>query len=375
MNKKNSLIVFVVIVVAALAAYLVLKKQTTITAGQIRISANIPLTGPVTAWSGEFPNGFRLGIEDACNEYNIDPNTFKLDFQDNAGKPSQAASVVQKQLLSGFDVYLCGTSEAAKATVDNVDPLGVPDFIVAFDPFMAAQNSSRLRIMANSKIEAPLFIRYAKKQKAKSVFIIQLDSAYANEEFGRIVKPALEAAGMNVIIERYPFNTKDYKIIAQKAAQSKADLIFICGYSFHLRPLITDLRTNDLVKDGRVMGVMDVVDFLYDGTPKDELQGLVFACPLFDIPGAIPAVKEWRDRFKARFNRTPSYVPAYAYDNAYAIVRAYKNSGKVSVKSIRDALPFDGITGKIQLDDEGDIVATVTVARLTQNGQPEEVWK
>ena len=33
------------------------------------------------------------------------------------------------------------------------------------------------------------------------------------------------------------------------------------------------------------MGVMDVVDFLYDGTPKSEFDGLVFASPLFDIPG------------------------------------------------------------------------------------------
>ena len=46
--------------------------------------------------------------------------------------------------------------------------------------------------------------------------------------------------------------------------------------------------TKVLVKGGRVMGVMDVVDFLYDGTPASELDGLVFACPLFDIPGVTP---------------------------------------------------------------------------------------
>jgi branched-chain amino acid transport system substrate-binding protein len=376
MTKRTTVAGALVVVIAAIAAFLLFQNaahHTKAGTGKVRIAANLPLTGPVAAWSGEFPNGFRLGLEDASKELAIDPAVFVADFQDNAGTPTQAASVAQKQIAAGFDVYISGSSESAKAVVDQIDPLNVPHFIAAFDPFLAAQNPNRLRIMANSKVEAPLFISYAKKRGAKSIYIIHVNSAYANEEFGKIVEPALKSASLTVTDEAYEFDTKDFKTIALKAAQANPDLLFVCGYSFQLRPLLSDLRTNGLVKDGRVMGVMDVVDFLYDGTPKSDLQGLVFACPLFDIPGASPKSALWRQRYQARFKRNPSYVPAYAYDNAWAIVKAYKNSGKVTVETIRAAMPFQGINGEINLDREGDIIATVGLARLSQAGVVERI--
>jgi len=372
MKKKQ--VILIVVAVAIIAAGLWVWKGRKASTGQaIRIAANLPLTGPVAAWSGEYPNGFRLGLEDACKELGVDPNAFTTDFQDNAGKPAQAASVVQKQLAAGFDVYISGSSEAAKAVVAQVDTLPVPHFIAAFDPFLAAESPNRLRIMANSKVEAPIFIAYAKKMKAKSVYVIHVNSAYANEEFGKIVEPALKAEGIAVTDEAFEFENKDFKTIALKAARANTDLIFVCGYSFQILPLIRDLRANGLVKDGRVMGVMDVVDFLYDDTPAAELDGLVFACPLFDIPGATQKAAEWRQRYQQRFNRNPSYVPAYAYDNAWAMVRAYKNSGKVNVETIRAALPFQGITGEIKLDTDGDIIATVALAELGPDGKPRQI--
>lgn len=371
--KKTQVIIAVAIVALLAIGVWVWKGSQGSTAQSVRIAANLPLTGPVAAWSGEFPNGFQLGLEDACRELGVDSKNFVTDFQDNAGKPAQAASVVQKQLATGFDVYIAGSSEAAKAVVAQVDPLKVPNFIAAFDPFLAAEAPSRLRIMANSKVEAPIFIAYAKKKQAKSVYVIHVNSAYANEEFGKIVTPALQAEGITVTSEAFEFENRDFKTLALKAARANPDLVFVCGYSFQILPLIRDLRANGLVKNGRVMGVMDVVDFLYDGTPTAELDGLVFACPLFDIAGATPKAAEWRQRYQQRFNRNPSYVPAYAYDNAWALVKAYKNSGKVNVETIRAALPFQGITGDINLDADGDIIATVALAELGPDGKPRQI--
>jgi branched-chain amino acid transport system substrate-binding protein len=371
MKRNHLILVALAIAVLVVAGFGSCKSGPT--GSTVRIAANLPLTGPVAAWSGEYPNGFKLGLEDAAKEFGVNPSIFTTDFQDNAGKPAQAASVVQKQLAAGFDVYISGSSEAAKAVVAQVDPLVVPHFIAAFDPFLAAESPSRLRIMANSKVEAPIFISYAKKRKAKTVYVIHVNSAYANEEFGKIVEPALKADGMTVTDEAFEFENKDFKTIALKAARANPDLIFVCGYSFQLLPLLRDLRANALVKDGRVMGVMDVVDFLYDNTPKSEFDGLVFACPLFDIPGATPKAAEWRQRYQQRFGRNPSYVPAYAYDNAWAIVKAYKDSGRVTVDSIRGSLPFQGITGQIQLDADGDIIATVALAELGPDGKPRQI--
>jgi branched-chain amino acid transport system substrate-binding protein len=373
--KKTLPLILGLLVVGAIVGFILIRNLTVSNSAEsVRVAANLPLTGPVAAWSGDYPKGFQLGLDDACKSYGVARDVFKTDFQDNAGKPAQAASVAQMQLASGFDVYISGSSESSMAVVSEIDPLKVPHFIAAFDPFLASENPSRLRIMANSKIEAPLFIAYARAKAAKTVHIIHVNSKYANEEFDRIVQPALEQDGITVTSEAYEFATSDYKPIALKAKSIDADLIFVAGYSFQLRPLINDLRSNGLLADhGRVMGVMDVVDFLYDGTPLEELNNLVFACPLFDIPGAVPKAPEFRKEFENAYGKNPSYVPAYAYDNAWTIVKAFHESGNVSVESIRKALPFIGVTGKISLDEDGDIVATVAIASINSNGEVERL--
>lgn len=342
-------------------------------ASTVKVAANIPLTGPISAWSGQYPTGFKMGIEDSAKKLNLASNSFQIDFQDNAGKPSTAVSAFQKQKLSGFDVYVSGTSEASIALAPQVEATGVPHFLVAFDPFLAREGKNRLRVLPNSKIEAPLFVDYAKKVNAKRVFIINLNSAYANSEFGSIVEPELKNAGIQFTHERFEFPEHEFRTITQKAKAYHPDLIYVCGYSTHLRPLLRDLRAAGLAKDGTIMAVMDFVDFLYDGTPKEELQGIVFACPLFEVKNAVKGAEQWRQNYKTKNGKLPSYVAAYAYDTAGILATAYKRFGNVGMQSLRKSLPYDGVTGKINVDNDGDIIATITIAKLAPDGTVKQI--
>lgn len=340
---------------------------------KVRIAINVPLTGPIAGWSGQFANGFRMGIDDASHEYGLNPKTFDLDIQDNAGQPSQAVSIFHKQKIKGFDVYVSVATGPANAVAPELDKMGVPHFIAAFDPFITQLGSSRFRVMANSKIEAPLFIKYAIAHHAKSVFVIQLDMSYAEDEFGKIVQPALEKAGIKVHRELFELPDRNFKTIVEKAKAANPDLIYLCGYSFHLQPLIKDLRAAGLIQNGKVVTTMDFVDLVNNGTPTSELRDVVFVCPNFDIPGKVAKAAEWRKRYEERFKVKPTYVPAYAYDNAALIVRAYAKSKKVDTASLMAAVPFNGVNGKINLDKDRDIMATVSLAEIGQNGEIDEL--
>ncbi len=343
-------------------------------AAKLRVSGNLPLTGPIAAFSGQYPDGFNMGMEDAAKKLHLASDSFKINFQDNGGKPSTAVSVFRKQQMDGFDAYISGTSEAAIAVAPQVEATNAPNLLVAFDPFLARAGKNRLRFLPNSKIEAPLFVKYAKQRKAKKVFIINLNSAYANSEFGDIVEPELKKAGIAYKHERFEFPEHDFKTIAYKAREVKPDLIMVCGYSVHLHPLLRDLRSAGLMKtDGSVIAVMDFVDLLYDKTPKAELRGIAFACPLFEVKGAVAGSEAWRTRYQKRYGRLPTYVAAYAYDTAQILGKTYSQFKKVDTASIRKALPYDGITGKINVDRDGDIVATITIAKLSPDGTVVEI--
>jgi branched-chain amino acid transport system substrate-binding protein len=370
MTRKTWIWIAVLIVVAGVAVFL---RRPSHSNAQLRIAANLPLTGPVAAYSGQYPNGFRMGLQDATAKAKIDPATIAVDFQDNGGMATTSASVFQNQRLSQPNVYISGTSEAAIAIAKQVDQLGIPNFLVAFDPFLAREGTNRLRILPNSKIEGPLFVKYATDRGAHKIFILNLNSAYANSEVDAIIGPGLRQAGMTYQREQFEFNLRDFKNLALKAKDYNPDLIFVIGYSFHLKPLLRDLRAAGLIHDGSVMAAMDFVDMIYDGTPKAELADIAFACPVFEVKNAIPGADEWRRRYQDKYSQKPTYVEAYAYDTAGLIVKTLSQAGHVSTQAIRSVLPFDGITGSINLDKDGDIIATITTARLDDSGNVVEV--
>nr|VFJ77563.1 MAG: ABC-type branched-chain amino acid transport system, substrate-binding protein [Candidatus Kentron sp. FW] len=340
---------------------------------EVKIAINAPLTGSIATWSRQFPNGFKMGIEDAARAQGIDPALFSVDIQDNAGKPSDAVSIFNKQKIFGFDAYISVATGPANANAPALDAMGKPHFIAAFDPFITQKVPNRLRIMANSKIEAPLFIDYAQRRKAQSIFVMQINMAYAEEQWSGIVIPALEKDGIQVTRERFEFSQRDFKTLAQKAKVANADLIYIVGYSFHVQPALKALRSVGLVKDGRVISVMDFVDLVYTGTPTEELRGVVFVAPIFDIPGKMEKARDWRKRYEEQFKMSPTYVSAYAYDNATMIVDAYAKSEKVDTEALVGATPFNGINGKIEIDQDRDIVATVTLAEIDEEGKIREL--
>lgn len=373
--KKNRIFWGIVAVLIVAAVIVLLTKQNKNINGEtVKIAVNVPLTGPISAWSGQFPNGFTMGIEDACKKYDIDPKTFIIDYQDNQGNPGKSVTAFQKQKLEGFDVLISVSTIPVNAYGEDADKLNKPHFIAAFDPFITKVNTNRFRLMANSKIEAPLFVDYAVKHNAKKVFIVQLNLSYAEDEFGKIVQPELESKGISVRRELYDIAVRDFKNIISKVREYNPDLIYICGYSFHVQPLIKDLRSANLINNGNVLSVMDFVDLLYSDTPVDQLKGVSFVCPDFDVPGKIKTESDWRQAYLKRFNTKPTYVPAYAYDNATLIVKSYAESqGKVNAETLIKAAPVDGINGNVKLDGERDIVATLTVATLDSTGKVKEL--
>lgn len=371
MNRKITTILLALAVVVALAIVAGPRIFKSSEEGHqtVSIAINAPLTGPISAWGGQFPDGFQLGIEDASQKYGIDPKTFSVDVQDNAGNNAQAVSAFAKQRLKDPEVYVTVATGPVHSISGEVDKMPVLHFVAAFDPFLTKRAANRLRVMANSKIEAPFFIDYAVKKQPRKVYLLQLNLAYAEEQFGEIVEPQLKEKGISVVRERYDFEMRDFKTLAAKVSAEQPDLIFIVGYSFHLQPLLRDLRAAGLVKRGSVVTVMDLVDLVYGDTPIEELRDIFFMAPLFDISGAVAEAPAWRQRFEKRFGRKPNYVPAYAYDNAGLIVKAYAKSGKVDMASIRAALPYEGIDGEVNLDSDRDILLTMALAEVNADRQ------
>jgi branched-chain amino acid transport system substrate-binding protein len=343
------------------AATFVVSSSASYAAGEVRIAVNGPLTGPIALIFVDYTKGLQMGLDDASKRLGVPRDTFALDMQD-AGDPKSAVTVVKKHLLNPVDVYISGYSNQSKAIAPELDRAGVTHFMISFDAFLARENENRLRIFPNYKLEGPLYIDYIKTKKAKKIAVIGLNFASIDEQFAKIVEPAFEGTDVKFMREMYDFNTKDYNTLALKAARFKPDLTIITGFAFQVYPFLKAVRT--YVKTGEVITTMDFIDLLYKDIPTSELAGTVFASPHFELPGVIPALGAWKDRYKAAIGTVPTYASAYAYDTAQIIVEAYKKKGKVNTKTIRGVTPYTGLIGKIELDADGDIIGSLGIGQV-----------
>ncbi|MFO1058740.1 MAG: ABC transporter substrate-binding protein [Dongiaceae bacterium] len=341
-------------------------------ADDVRIAGNMPLSGPVAAYSGNYFKGFELGLQDACKARSVSCDQFKLDAQDNAGKPMQALSVGQKQMLDSPTVMVSGTSEDSQAIAPLVGKAGIPHFVIAFDAFLVERNKDMLRVLPNFKVESLQYARFIDKVKPKSIVAIALNNAANNEMFEAVVGGEIKKRGISYTHIPFDFGTQDYNSLVLKAKDINPDLYIVSGYSFQLYPLLKAIRTYGIPSD-KVIAAMDFVDLLYNGTSRDELKGFYFTTPLFEVPGAPKQAADFRARYKAAYGKDPSYVEAYAYDTAGIIVAAQAKSGNTTKESLMGATPYDGASGPIQLDKFGDIMGTVTVAQIGPDGNVVEV--
>ena len=339
---------------------------------QVRIAGNIPLTGPIAAYSGNYFKGFEMGLEDACKKHDVDCSQFELDPQDNAGKPTQAVSVIQKQLINSPHVAISGTSAESLAVAPLLDKANIPHFMVSFDTFIASRGKDRLRVLPNFKVEVPIYLRMIDNFKPKKVYTLALNFSSTTEQFSAVIEPAMEERGIEHRRENFDIGTKDYNNMVLKAKQYDPDLYIVSGFSFNCYPIMKAMRTYG-IDPAKVMVTLDFIDLLYNNTPMDDLKGFYYASSEFDIPGKNAMAPAFRERFEAKYGRTPSYVEAYAYDTASIIVAAQAKHGEVTTETVYKVLPFEGMTGTVNLDEDGDIIGTVTLAQITADGEIMEI--
>ena len=354
---------------AAAVFAVVVNIGSAVAADPVQVSINIPLTGPVAAFTLPYSNGMIMGLEDGAKAAGLPANSFDVDNQDNAMETKTAASIVQKHFLEKVDVYISGPSTISKAVVPIIDKKEIPHFLLSFDSYLASKNHFRLRILPHYKIEGPLNTKYVMARKAKRVAILELRNSSIFEKFGVFVVPKLEKAGIEVMREAFEFRTRDYSTLALKAAKFKPDLIIVNGFSFHLYPIIKALRTLDMIDNGSVLAGMDYVDLLHNDTPRNELKGVAFTTPVFELPTSAPAGSAaWIKKYETRFNQPPSFVGAYGYDVGRVVAAALKSAGKVTVESIRAQLPYKGVSGNIDLDADGDLTSTLGIGLIAEDG-------
>lgn len=155
---------------------------------------------------------------------------------------------------------------------------------------------------------------------------------------------SVKSANPDVIFA--PGNYTESALIMQQAGQMNYDVQFLGGDTWETDPLIT-------VGGQYVEGCIFSTFFDADATINEETTKFVTA-------------------YREKYNEDPAAVAALGYDAYMAAIKAFEAAGTTdgpAVQAALAALKFDGCTGTISFDANGDAVKDLAVLKTVKDGK------
>ena len=110
------------------------------------------------------------------------------------------------------------------------------------------------------------------------------------------------------------------------------------------------------------------------------LENAVIVTPFF-AQSSQPQVSKFVQEYKSKFSRSPDLLTAQAYDATMVLLSSLtkitdltpplERGGEIA-KQLHESQPYDGITGKISVQPNGELVRNMSILRL-QGGELVEV--
>jgi len=353
----------------------------------IKIGFNIPLTGdiPKVGESSKFAAEMLKEDINSQGGLEVGGEKYKLEFiyEDNESKAESAVAAALKLIERDQVLAIVGPNSSKQAVPagqvcnDNRTPMISP---WSTNPDTTKDRPWVFRAAFLDPFQGPVAVDFAMKQfKAKTAAVLFALANDYSKGLAEIFKEDFEkknGPGSVVAFESYGDKDQDFSAQLTKIIAAKPDFIFLPN-NYNEVALIVK-QAHDLGWNGPFMGSDAWGSAELMTLCGDDCKGHYFSTH-YAAAGATGATKEFIDRYKAKYGYTPDDVAALTWDATRIVLQAIQEAGHLTGrvrkdrKIIRDAMAsikeFDGITGKMKFDDQGDPIKCAVVVRIDENGE------
>ncbi len=306
--------------------------------------------------------------------------------KDDEGSAEKAYLVSQEMIQENVAGVIGSTFNATtKAALPNYLDLNIPMISTsASSTDLNKSGSNFFRVIINNDqiVEnAANFI--LSRYKPEKLVIISDSSEYSLNFVGFLEKTLLGISSQKInIFKKYSIKpeTEDYKLLAENLLIDDCDLIFFCGDYKVLAKIISSSREIGVISSflTEKLGMDEGISQLADAKYLEGLMAVVPEPPSLAMFSEDPkAVEFWR-KFKdmapqikgVEISEPGKYAP-YAYDAFYMIIEAMKKANSALPEDYIDvlrSLSFDGITGHIEFDSNGNLKNPQSTVFQIKNG-------
>jgi len=340
---------------------------------------------PVTGENGGGGSQEVLGVRYANKTYpsvEIGGKTYKIELVevDNKSDKTEAVTAANSLISKGVSAiigsYGSGVSIAAGQIFADAKVPAVGASCT--NPQVTQGNDYYFRVCFLDPFQGTVMANYAYQNKAKTAAVItQLGDDYSSGLGTFFVNAFKKLSGDSAIVaqEQFQTNQTDFKAILTNIKAKNPDVIFAPS-SIATAPLI--------IKQARELGITCTImggdtwenATIIENAGKDA-EGIVLSTFFDDADPATAEAESFIKGFKPylKENKQDEIIPAVSalgYDAYLSILDAIKKADSTDSTKIKDALKtveFEGVTGKISFDQNGDAKKDMAFIKTVKDGK------
>lgn len=329
----------------------------------------------MTGNDGAFGIAGNKGIQMAIDEVNaaggIKGKKVRMISLDDQSKSEEAASVTTRLITQNHVVAILGgmASGRSLAAAPIAQSYKVPFISYAStNPAVTKVGDYVFRICFIDPFQGLVVAKFAAEDlKAKTAAVLRdVKNDYSVGLADVFVEEFKKRGGKVVADFSYMSGDVDFKAQLTQIRAASPDVLFIPGYYSEVGLIAQQARQLG-VKSTFLGGDAWDSDRLYQ-IGKDAINGGYYIYH-YSTESTEPVVVEFIKKFKALYNNeTPEVLSALGYDAARILFAALEKAPDMSGDSIRKELAktkdFNGVTGKITLNENRDAVKSAVVVQV-----------
>jgi branched-chain amino acid transport system substrate-binding protein len=331
----------------------------------VKIGQVSPISGPSAHLGKDNENAARMAVDELnAKGFTINGQkvTVQLVSEDDGADPKQGTAVAQKLVdarVNGVVGHLnSGTTVPASKIYNDAG-------IVQISPATTAPAYTRqhfpgaFRVVASDAKLGSVLSAYAiNNLHAKTIAVIDDRTTYgqgvADEFLKGTHKPGVRVVGR----EFTSANATDYTAILTSIKAKKPDLIFFGGMDSVAGPMLKQIKALGI--NAVFMGGDGMCTEALGRLAGDSLgDGRVYCAEAGGVKGPQEKVMDdFRARYRKKFNMDVQLYAPYVYDSVMVMATAMQNAKSADPAKYLPVLKnikYEGVTGTIQFDPNGDI--------------------
>jgi branched-chain amino acid transport system substrate-binding protein len=335
----------------------------------ILIGATVPITGPLSLTGKQYQNSLTMAEEDINKAGGINGRQIKIVFEDTQASNGTAVNAFVKlaQETKPAFFFLSSYSTQNLAVAPELKKVQVPAMYAGgADAVADGGNEWMFRIRPADSVSAEGMVKAAVdviKAKKPGILYIQNDFGQGGAQ---TAAKRLEAAGIPVVgMEAYGQNDKDFSAQLLSLRSKGADTILIFNYPQDGALVLRQAKVLGF-KMPLVTSSAALVPAALQLLSPTDLEGVWGVTDAFMDASVGGRMKDYVERFKAKFGIDPDPYGLAYYDGAFLMAEGMRKVG-TDAKTLREWLAavkgWQGIGHAYSYDAKGNGVRDLAVVK------------